>query len=97
MTLGPRSTVLMMTAVVWVIAVFILEAFRIYSVMTGPPPPDAYGSDLEYQLVVSVLMVATRWLPVLGAVLLLELVIFLLVPRSRRRARSRRSAESEEY
>lgn len=97
MTLGPRSGVLIVTVVVWAIAVFLLEAVRIYSVLTGPPHPHAYVSDLEYQLVVSVLMVATRWLPVLVAALLLELVIFLLVPRSRRRARSRRSAESEEY
>ncbi|HEX2440270.1 MAG TPA: hypothetical protein VHT71_18300 [Methylomirabilota bacterium] len=95
MTLFPRPGVLIVTVVVWAITVFVLEAVRIYSVLTGPPHHEEIVSNLEYQLVVSVSMVAMRWLPLLGAALLLEFLIVRLIPSPRRRARSRRSREEE--
>jgi hypothetical protein len=94
MALVTRPGVLIVTVVVWVIAVFGLEAFRIYTVLSGPPHPHEWVSDLEFQLVVSIFMVATRWLPLLGGALLLEFLISRMVPDPSRRARSR---PPEEY
>jgi hypothetical protein len=92
-TLLPRPGVLIVTAVVWALLVFVFEAYRIFGVLSSPPHPEEYVSNLEFQLMVSLFMVATRWLPLLGGALVLELMIFLLIPSPRRRARSRRSEE----
>ena len=96
MSRRPRSTIMIVTVAVWAIAVFVLEALRVHTVLSAPQVEE-YVTNLEFQLAVSVLTVATWWLPLLGAVLLLELVISWLIAGPRRRARARRPEESEEY
>ena len=87
-----RRRFLVATVVTWCIGTLLIEALRIRSVFAGPRDAEEYVYHLDFQLFASAFLVVTRWVPLLGVVLLLELGIFALLSaiEDRRHAESTR-------
>lgn len=73
--------VIAVTVVLWGLSVIGLEAARIWSVLSGPPDPEYYTQGLSFQLFASAFLVATKWLPLVVVVVLLELVALHVASR----------------
>jgi len=73
-----RNRILIATGIVWCLSVLALETFRIWKVLSGPPQLEEYVNHLDFQLLASAFLVVTRWLPLLGGLLLIEFVGFYL-------------------
>jgi len=59
---------------VWAALVLGFEAGRLWFALHGPPDPEYYTRSLSFQLAASAFLVATRWLPLLVVVIIVELV-----------------------
>ena len=81
-----RGRVLGVTVATWCFGVAILEARRIWRVLSGPPDLEEYVNRLDFQLIASAFLVITKWLPMLCGVLILEVIILWCVAVARRRA-----------
>lgn len=64
------------TITLWLIAVVIHGAWRIYSVLSEPPDPDLYANTFGFQLAAYAFVWLPRFLIVLVCVLLVEFVLF---------------------
>jgi hypothetical protein len=86
MTPTTRKRVLAATAGVWCLGVLAFETWRVWTVLSGPPQVEEYVNHLDFQLFASAFLIVTRWLPLLGGLLVLELAILSLwaMARSRR-------------
>lgn len=82
-----RNRILVATGALWCLSVLALETFRIWKVLSGPPQSEEYVNHLEFQLFASAFLVVTRWLPLLGGLLLLEFVGFSLLGVGRGKTR----------
>jgi hypothetical protein len=71
-TAVPFTRILVATTLLWGIVVVLVETLRIWRVLSGTPSSDLYANNLTFQLVASLFLVATRWLPVLLALLALQ-------------------------
>jgi len=87
MPLPTRKRVVVVTVVAWFLSVFAFEVFRIWTVLSGPPSREEYVNHLDFQLFASAFLLVTRWLPLLGGLLFLELGILALMPGARGKAR----------
>ena len=64
------------TAAAWSVLVFCHAAWRIYSVLSGPPDPDTYANDWQFQVLAFAIVKLPYWLMALIVVLLAEFAIF---------------------
>jgi hypothetical protein len=69
-----RKRIVTITVVVWIILVLWFEVGRMWFALNGPPGPEYYTRSLSFQLAASAFLVATRWLPVLLIVIMVELI-----------------------
>ena len=70
-----RWQVIGVTTALWCLGVVLVEGLRIHKVLTGPPDLEEYVNHIGFQLVGSLFLVVTKWLPVLCGVLLVEVAI----------------------
>lgn len=78
--------VVAVTGLVWCLGVLAFATFRVWTVLNGPPDVEEYVNHLDFQLLASAFLVATRWLPLLAILLLLEVgVLSLLTLRDKNR------------
>jgi len=71
--------VVVATGLVWCLGVLAFETFRVRTALNGPPDVEEYVRHLDFQLFASAFLVATRWLPLLAVLLLLEVGVFSLL------------------
>jgi hypothetical protein len=81
-----RRRVMTSTAIAWVAIVVMLESFRIWRVLNGPRDSEEYVYHLDFQLFASAFLVLTRWLPLLAALLAVELGLFYFLSKIQRRS-----------
>jgi len=79
MTFRNKKRVLVTTALVCGVGILAFKTFRIWTVLSGPPDVEEYVNHLDFQLLASAFLVVTRWLPLLGGLLLLELGVLSLL------------------
>jgi hypothetical protein len=84
MTPATRKRVLIATLVAGCICILGFETWRIWKVLSGPPQVEEYVRHLDFQLLASAFVAVTTWLPLLGALLLLEIAAFSLLAAVRR-------------
>jgi len=70
-----RWRIIGVTMALWCLGVLLVEGLRIHKVLTGPPDLEEYVNHIGFQLVGSLILVVTKWLPVLCGVLLGEVAI----------------------
>jgi hypothetical protein len=77
------------TAIAWVAIVVMLEWFRIWRVLNGPRDSEEYVYHLDFQLFASAFVLLTRWLPLLAALLAVELGLFHFLSKKQRPSHAR--------
>lgn len=86
--MASRSRITATTAIVWGVIVAVFETIRILGALHDGSGGNRYDDHLTFQLIASLFLIATRWVVILAAALLLEILWFSITTRLRPRRRT---------
>jgi hypothetical protein len=81
--MASRSRIIVTTVIVWGVVVAVCETIRILGALDSGG--NRYDDHLGFQLIATLFLIVTRWVVILAAALLLEILWFLIAIRLRPR------------